>query len=72
MKELINNLIEQSGLTHDQFAKAVGTSTSCLSQKKRVKKIEVDKLVEWARALNIEVIESYTKEASVKIVLNPK
>lgn len=70
MKELINDLIKKSGLSNKQFALAIGTSASYLSQQKRQKNINHSLLIKWAKMFDIEVIESYTKDVSVKFVLN--
>ena len=53
MKELINNLIQQTGLNNKQFAEAVGTSNSYLSQQKNLKYINIEKLKTWMKAFNI-------------------
>ena len=66
MKELINDLIRQSGLNNTQFAQAMGTSQSYLSQMKRQKTINHILLLEWMFVLKIESIDS----TNVKIVLN--
>ena len=65
MKELINDLIRQSGLNNTQFAEAMGTSQSYLSQMKNQKTINHVLLLEWMVALKIESIAG----VNVKIVL---
>ena len=70
MKELIQDIINKSGLSNEKFAEAVGTSASYLSQQKRQKRVDVITLIKWAKMFNLETIESYTKEANVKIMLN--
>ncbi len=68
MKELLNDLIRQSGLNNQKFAEAMGTSQSYLSQMKRQKTINHILLLQWMFALNIESIDS----TNVKIVLKSK
>lgn len=70
MKELIQDIINKSGLSNEKFAEAVGTSASYLSQQKRQKRVDIITLIKWAKMFNLETIESYTKEANVKIMLN--
>lgn len=70
MKNLINDLIRQSGLNNNDFAIAVGTSASYLSQRKRQKSIDIQLLVKWAQMFDIKEINSYDKLGTVKIVLN--
>lgn len=70
MKELIQDIINKSGLSNEKFAEAVGTSASYLSQQKRQKRVDIITLIKWARMFNLETIESYTKEVNVKIMLN--
>lgn len=70
MKELIQDIINKSGLSNEKFAEAVGTSASYLSQQKRQKRVDVITLIKWAKMFNLETIESYTKEVNVKIMLN--
>ena len=66
MKELINNLILQSGHNNETFALAVGTSASYLSQQKRQKNINHKLLIKWAKMFDIEVIESDLIKIKVK------
>ena len=66
MKELINNLILQSGHNNETFASAVGTSASYLSQQKRQKNINHRLLIKWAKMFDIEVIESDLIKIKVK------
>ena len=66
MKELINNLILQSGHNNETFAEAVGTSASYLSQQKRQKNINHRLLIKWAKMFDIEVIESDVIKIKVK------
>ena len=66
MKELINNLILQSGHSNESFALAVGTSASYLSQQKRQKNINHRLLIKWAKMFDIEVIESDVIKIKVK------
>ena len=68
MKELLNDLIRQSGLNNQKFAEAMGTSQSYLSQMKRQKTINHILLLQWMFALKIESIDS----VNVKIVLKSK
>lgn len=70
MKELIQDIINKSGLSNEKFAEAVGTSASYLSQKKQQKRVDIITLIKWAKMFNLETIESYTKEVNVKIMLN--
>lgn len=70
MKELIQDIINKSGLSNEKFAEAVGTSASYLSQQKRQKRVDIITLIKWAKMFNLETIESYTKEVNVKIMLN--
>ena len=58
MKELIQDIINKSGLSNEKFAEAVGTSASYLSQQKRQKNINHRLLIKWAKMFDIEVIES--------------
>ena len=53
MKELINNLILQSGHNNETFALAVGTSPSYLSQQKLQKNINYRLLIKWAKIFDI-------------------
>lgn len=69
MKELINDLISKSGLSGQEFARAVGVSPTQLSMFKRTRHINVEKITNWAKALNINTIEYYSKGIYVKIVL---
>ena len=66
MKELINNLISQSGRNNESFALAVGTSASYLSQQKRQKNINHRLLIKWAKMFDIEVIESDVIKIKIK------
>lgn len=70
MKELLNDLIRQSGLNNNDFAIAVGTSASYLSQRKRQKSIDIHLLIKWAQMFDIKEINSYDNFGNVKIVLN--
>ena len=66
MKELIQDIINKSGLSNEKFAEAVGTSASYLSQQKRQKNINHRLLIKWAKMLDIEVIESDVIKIKVK------
>lgn len=67
MKELINDLIERSGHTNETFAEAVGLSPSNLSQQKNVRRIDHEKLIKWAKALNIDFFEAWVKGTHITI-----
>lgn len=69
MKELIQDLINRSGLSNEKFALEVGTSPSYLSQQKRQKNINYHLLIKWAKMFNISEIEGISKEHSIKIIL---
>jgi transcriptional regulator with XRE-family HTH domain len=67
MKELINDLIERSGLTNEQFAEAVGISASNLSKQKNVRRIDHEKLIKWAKSLGIGYFEAWVKGDHIMI-----
>lgn len=69
MKELINDLIQKSGLSNNDFAHAVGISPSQLSMFKRTRNINVEKIANWGKCLNIDYVEYFSKGVYVKIVL---
>lgn len=69
MKELINDLIKKSGLSNQDFARAIGISPTQLSMFKRTRHVNVEKIANWAKALNIQTVEYSSKSAYVKIVL---
>ena len=66
MKELVQDIINKSGLSNEKFAEAVGTSASYLSQQKRQKRVDVITLIKWAKMFNIEIIESDVIKIKVK------
>ena len=67
MKELINDLIERSGLTNESFAEAIGLSPSNLSQQKNVRHINHEKLISWAKTLDIGFFEAWIKGTHITI-----
>jgi hypothetical protein len=67
MKELINDLIEKSGLSHEAFAQAVCISPSNLSNKKKCRHIDHEKIISWAKALNIQSVEGWIKGTHITI-----
>lgn len=69
MKELINNLIQQSGCNNESFALAVGTSPSYLSQQKRQKNINHQLLIKWAKIFNLQTIEGKGYGFEIKIIV---
>ena len=67
MKELINNLIEKSGLNSMEFAKELGISPAQLSNYKKTRHVNVEKISNWAKLLKIDSIEYYSKGVYVQI-----
>jgi len=67
MKELINDLIQKSGLSNEEFAKAIGISPTHLSNKKNLRHVNVKTLVSWCRIVKVWSIESNKDDHYVKI-----
>lgn len=67
MKELINDLIKKSGLSNEDFAKAIGISPTHLSNKKNLRHVNVKTLVSWCRIVKVWSIESNKDDNHVKI-----
>lgn len=58
MKELIQDLISKSGLSNEKFAEAVGTSPSYLSQQKKFRYVNSERLISWMKSTGVNQIES--------------
>jgi len=58
MKKLLTDLINQSGLNHQNFAKKVGVMACEISRMKRMKHIHIERLLDWMGKIGIEEIKN--------------
>lgn len=67
MKELINDLIQKSGLSNEEFARAIGISPTHLSNKKNLRHVNIKTLVNWCKIVKIKSIEAHYPDSYQKI-----